>query len=73
MPAARDFVNDAYAHCKFIAYTEDAMALFEATGLSRVMDEGFVNLGPGGESVSAYLTRCRQLRHWDRELAPARA
>lgn len=73
MPAARDFVNDAYAHCKFIAYTEDAMALFEATGLSRVMDEGFVNLGAGGESGSGYLARCRQLRHWDRELAPARA
>ena len=32
-PAARDFVTDAYAHCKFIGYTGDAAPLFEAAGL----------------------------------------
>ena len=30
LPAARDFVTDAYAHCKFIGYTGDAAPLFEA-------------------------------------------
>jgi catalase len=29
---ARDFVTDAYAHCKFIGYTGDAVPLFEASG-----------------------------------------
>ena len=31
LPAARDFVADAYAHCKFIGYTR-RRALFEAAG-----------------------------------------
>jgi hypothetical protein len=32
-PAARDFVTDAVAHCKFIGYTSGAAGLFEAVGL----------------------------------------
>jgi catalase len=32
-PAVRDFVADAYSHCKFIGYTGDASSLFEAAGL----------------------------------------
>ena len=34
--AAKDFVTDAHAHCKFIGYNEAARALFDATGLSEV-------------------------------------
>jgi catalase len=64
-PAARDFVNDAYAHCKFIGYVTEAMPLFEATGLSSLMDEGFIDLG-GGNGGSDFLARCRKLRFWDR-------
>jgi len=37
-------VTDAYAHCKFIGYAGDAAPLFEAAGLSRLMDDGFVSL-----------------------------
>ena len=33
-PAARDFVTDAFAHCKFIGYVGDAAPLFEAAGLA---------------------------------------
>ena len=33
-PAARDFVTDAFAHCKFIGYTSEAIPLFEACGLA---------------------------------------
>jgi len=43
-PAARDFVNDAYAHCKLVGYTADAGELFDATGLSKMMDDGFIDL-----------------------------
>ncbi len=65
-PAARDFVTDAYAHCKFIGYTADASPLFEAAGLAQLIDEGFVELdGDGGPA--AFLGRCHALRSWDRE------
>jgi catalase len=64
-PAARDFVNDAYAHFKFIAYTPGARRLFEATGLASQLDEGCVQLdGNGG--AEGFLTKCRQVRHWRR-------
>jgi catalase len=32
LPAARDFIADAYAHCKFIGYAGDPAPLFEAAG-----------------------------------------
>ena len=31
---ARDFVADAFAHCKFIGYVEAAMPLFEKAGIA---------------------------------------
>ena len=46
-PAARDFVTDAVAHCKFIGYTSGAAVLFEAAGLpaeAADLDGGFVSL-----------------------------
>ena len=33
LPAAKDFVTDAHAHCKVIGHTPPARALFEAAGL----------------------------------------
>ena len=45
LPAARDFVTDAFAHCKFIGYAGDAAPLFEAAGLGNLIDDGFVDLG----------------------------
>ncbi len=66
-PAARDFVTDAVAHCKFIGYTSAAAVLFETAGLPADpadLDDGFVSLTdyPAAELV----TRCRQLRYWHR-------
>ncbi|MGI8803988.1 MAG: catalase [Solirubrobacteraceae bacterium] len=68
--AARDFVTDAYAHCKFIGCTAAAAELFAATGLAPLMDAGFVELDGGG-GPAAFLESCRALRHWDREKVPA--
>jgi catalase len=67
MPAARDFVNDAYAHCKFIAYTVPAEGLFEASGLAGLSDDGFIPIGDGGSSPSDFLRRCREVRFWERQ------
>ena len=70
-PPARDFVSDAYAHCKFIAYTSGAAALLETAGLrgDTPPDGGFISLDD--HKPADFLTRCRQLRFWDRLRAPA--
>jgi catalase len=74
-PAARDFVTDAVAHCKFIGYTSGASVLLEASGLPADpagTDEGFVSLsGLSGQSAAEFIARCRHLRHWHREFAAA--
>jgi catalase len=67
LPAARDFVTDAYAHCKFIGYNAGALPLFEANGLARLMDDGFVSLDD--RSPAEFLRQCGQLRYWSRQLA----
>jgi catalase len=71
-PAARDFVTDAVAHCKFVGYTSGAAVLFEAAGLPAdpsAADEGFISLNE--HPAAEFVARCRQLRHWDREFAVA--
>jgi catalase len=67
MPAARDFVTDAYAHAKFIGHTAPSVALFSACGLGDLLDEGFVQLDANGSSAKDFLARCRQLRFWTRQ------
>ena len=71
-PAARDFVTDAVAHCKFIGYTSGASVLFEAAGLPADpsgVDEGFVSLDD--DPPAEFVARCRRLRYWDRQRAAA--
>ena len=62
-PAARDFVADAVAHRKFIAYMESSAPLFEKAGAS--IDDGFVLL-KAAKDCTAFVTECRKLRFWDR-------
>ena len=72
-PAARDFVTDAVAHCKFIGYTSGAAVLFEAAGLPTDpagADGGFISLSE--HPAAEFIARCQQLRYWDRELATVR-
>ena len=42
---ARDFVADAFAHCKFIAYSPTAMPLLEKAGIASVRDSRVIELG----------------------------
>jgi catalase len=65
--AARDFVADAYAHCKFIAYTGDAVPLLEAAGLRDRLDGGFVELTGNGKDAAGFVSTCRRLRYWERQ------
>jgi catalase len=69
-PAARDFLADAYAHCKFIGYTGGAAPLFEAAGLELdgdavAHDGGIVSLD--SRAATDFIIGCRQLRFWDRQ------
>ena len=68
-PAARDFVTDAYAHCKFIGYVSDAVPLLQATGIDKLIDGGFTEIGNGTSDAAGFLTACRQLRYWARQAA----
>jgi len=63
---AKDFVNDAFAHCKFIGYAAEAMPLFEKTGLAADMDEGCIALSSAADATGV-VAACRKLRVWDRE------
>jgi catalase len=63
---ARDFVADAFAHCKFIAHTAAATPLLEKAGVAAARDSGVVELSEPGEAA-IFVQTCRQLRFWERE------
>jgi catalase len=65
--AAKDFLNDAHAHCKFVGYTPSAQALLDAAGVSNLIDGGYVGLDARKTTAANFLKTCRQLRFWDRE------
>ncbi|PJR92061.1 catalase HPII [Ochrobactrum sp. 695/2009] len=66
--AARDFVADAFAHCKFIGFTAGAMPLLAKAGIEPDMDEGLISLD-NEKAASEFVTSCRKLRLWARENA----
>ena len=63
---AKDFVTDAFAHCKFIAYSPDVMTLLEKTGIALDLDKGCMELS-APEDARGFVESCRALRHWERE------
>jgi catalase len=65
LPAARDFVADAHAHYKFVAFTEAAAPLFAKAGLDGSLDDGFRPLAVL-EDAAAFIEACRALRFWER-------
>jgi catalase len=65
MKPAKDFVSDAFAHCKFIGWNAAAKPLFEAAGLGDKEDDGTLKLDSG--NVDAFLKASRDLRFWPRE------
>ena len=63
---ARDFVADAFQHCKFIGYDQSAIPLLETAGITDKLDEGTIPL-PGEEGLSAFVSELGKLRVWGRE------
>ena len=65
--AAKDFVTDAFAHCKFIGYSAAAEPLFVKAGIWDDLDEGCFLLE--GDDVAAFIESLANLRLWEREAA----
>lgn len=64
--SARDFVADAFAHCKFIGYAETALPLFEKAGIATAdLDEGCIALNAKG--ARSFVESLAKLRVWERE------
>ncbi|MBA3868932.1 MAG: catalase [Anaerolineae bacterium] len=63
---ARDFVADAFAHCKFIGYTQPAAALFDKAGVSQSLDDACIALAKAADAAN-FIKACRALRFWERE------
>jgi catalase len=61
-----DFVNDAFAHAKFVAYVPEVKPLFESAGVWNWMDEGFVDVSAPA-AAKTFIKKCGQVRFWDRE------
>jgi catalase len=63
---ARDFVADAFQHCKFIGYVDSAMPLLEKAGIAGAMDEGVVALAKKADTKD-FVSKLGDLRVWGRE------
>ena len=70
-PPARQFVADAHAHAKFVAWNGAAEPLLEAAGVDDgKRDDGYFELGGGdggGTEAGDFVAACRDLRHWSRK------
>ncbi|MDF2810814.1 MAG: catalase, partial [Microvirga sp.] len=66
--AARDFVADAFAHCKFIGFTAAAVPLLAKAGVAPDADEGLIALDARA-AIPKFIESCRKLRLWAREAA----
>lgn len=64
--AARDFVADAFQHCKYIGYDQSAMPLLEKAGISGQLDEGTIQLSDS-KDIEAFVEKLGKLRVWGRE------
>ncbi|MEO6634359.1 MAG: catalase-related domain-containing protein, partial [Devosia sp.] len=65
--AAKDFVADAYGHCKYIGHVAQANTLFAEARVPQELDEGFVALKKAGDA-KAFVATCATLRFWPREM-----
>jgi catalase len=66
--AARDFVADAFAHCKFIAFSAGSLPLLQKAGVDPEADEGLIEI-EDPKAIAKFIESCRKLRLWSRELA----
>ena len=63
--AVKDFINDAYAHYKFMGYNDAGAMLLSRVGVKPDSDEALLALKSGGDSTR-FIQACRKLRNWSR-------
>lgn len=68
--SAKDFVSDAFAHCKFIAHTNAAATLLRKSRIPKERDAGFFALDDMA-NITTFVEALGQLRFWRRELVGA--
>ncbi len=62
---SRDFVSDAWAHCKFIGYTQPAEPLLDAGDIIGTDCPGLVKIGAGKDAAKLF-SEAEGLRCWER-------
>ncbi len=65
--AAKDFVTDAFAHCKYIGIGAEAKPIFVKAGIADDLDEACLPLAEARDAAP-FIEACRALRFWPREL-----
>lgn len=63
---ARDFVADAFQHCKYIGYDQSALPLLDKAGISTALDEGTIALS-SVKDIGEFVAELGKLRVWGRE------
>jgi len=63
---ARDFVADAFQHCKYIGYDQSALPLLDKAGISGSLDEGTIALSDT-KGLPNFVEELGKLRVWGRE------
>ncbi len=68
-PALRDFITDAFTHCKFIGFNKAAEPLLDPAGISSRLDGGCVRLdsAKAEKTCTGFIDHCAALRFWARE------
>ena len=65
-PAARDFVADAFAHCKYLGYATGAEAFLRRALGTDERDPGMVEI-QNVSDVRGFCEKLKNLRYWQRE------
>jgi catalase len=65
--ASRDFVSDAFGHCKFVGVGAHAKPLFDQARVPPELDDGCIPLAKPGDA-GPFVAACRALRFWPREM-----
>ena len=63
---SKDFVADAFAHCKFMGLSPEAKPLLVKAGIAEDLDDGCMGL-QSADDAKAFVAALGPLRFWDRE------
>lgn len=62
---SQDFISDAFAHAKFIAYDSNTRSMLEGVVAGDILDDGCVELS-SAQDAQDFIDSCSALRFWDR-------